>query len=290
MARPALPSSLSSWHWMGLRVEHKLAESSTPVHSKGKGKHTHVYTHQAPLSSHSASPSCPLSPTLVWGYSPWMKGEHWEDLLSCSLEWTNSGADSVLLGAARSCKERWMSFSADCWALAGEASPVIDELTQRPPLCGSNWRTLTKKNTILFWGSYMFKRKGTEIRNRHFVNWADVGKWLRGRADSIIESSAVAAQTTGSFHSSTVIKIERLWMHWWGLKHLWRALSLCGFLFVLPGLSHCSQPGGPWSRRLSYWEFISELFWLINLNLAQINLFLSLDMYLCPLSVINKFL
>lgn len=58
-----------------------------------------------------------------------MKGESWEDLLSCSLEWIDSEADSVLLGAARSCKERWMSCSADCWALAGDVAAVIDELT-----------------------------------------------------------------------------------------------------------------------------------------------------------------
>lgn len=74
-----------------------------------------------------------------------MKGDSWEDLLSCSLEWTASGADSVLLGAARSSKERWMSSSDDCWASAGNVSPVIDELTQRPLLHRSNWCTLTIK-------------------------------------------------------------------------------------------------------------------------------------------------
>lgn len=253
---------------MGLRDEHKLAESSTPVHSKGNGN-THAYTHQGPLSSHPASSSCPLSPTLVWGYSPWMKGESWEDLLSCSLEWTDSGADSVLLGAARSCKERWMSSSDDCWALAGDVSPVIDELTQRPPAPRVKLVHPCHKTTILSRGSDMLRRKGKEIRSRRFAKWADVGKWLRGRADSIIESCAVVAQTTGRFHSSSIIKTEGLLMHWWGFKCLWRTLSLCGFLFVLPGFTHCSQLGGPQSRRLSYWkQFISELFWLINLSLA----------------------
>lgn len=118
-----------------------------------------------------------------------------------------------------------------------------------------------------------------------------LGSWLRGRADSIIASSAVAAQTTGRSHSSSIIKTEGLLMQWWGFKCLWRAHSLCGFLFVLPGFSHCSQPGGPRSRRLSYWkQFISELFRLINLNLARINLFLTVNVYLCPLSVINNYL
>lgn len=116
-----------------------------------------------------------------------------------------------------------------------------------------------------------------------------LGSWLRGRADSIIASSAVAAQTTGRSHSSSIIKTEGLLMQWWGFKCLWRAHSLCGFLFVLPGFSHCSQPGGPRSRRLSYWkQFISKLFRLINLNLARINLFLTVNVYLCPLSVINN--
>lgn len=118
-----------------------------------------------------------------------------------------------------------------------------------------------------------------------------LGSWLRGRADSIIVSSAVAAQTTGRSHSSSIIKTEGLLMQWWGFKCLWRAHSLCGFLFVLPGFSHCSQPGGPRSRRLSYWkQFVSELFRLINLNLARINLFLTVNVYLCPLSVINNYL
>lgn len=118
-----------------------------------------------------------------------------------------------------------------------------------------------------------------------------LGSWLRGRADSIIASSAVAAQTTGRSHSSSIIKTEGLLMQWWGFKCLWRAHSLCGFLFVLPGFSHCSQPGGPRSRRLSYWkQFISKLFRLINLNLARINLFLTVNVYLCPLSVINNYL
>lgn len=55
------------------------------------------------------------------------------------------------------------------------------------------------KNTTLSRGSYMLKRKGEVKRNRRCVKWADAGKWLRGRADSIIESSLSAAgvQTTG---------------------------------------------------------------------------------------------
>lgn len=43
------------------------------------------------------------------------------------------------------CKERWMSHSDVCWASAGEASLVIDELTQRPSPRGSNWCTLAIK-------------------------------------------------------------------------------------------------------------------------------------------------
>lgn len=192
-----------------------------------------------------------------------MRGESWEDLLSRSLEWTDSGADSVLLGAARSCKERWMSGSADCWALAGDVSPVIDELTRRPlrstgqtgaPV-PSNHRAVPRKRRV----------KKTSERSGRLVNGADVGKWLRGRADSITESGAVAAQTTGRFHSSSVIKTEGLLMHWWGVKCLWRVLSLCGFLFVLQGFSHCSEPGGPQSRR-------SVLLEAVHLTLAQINL------------------
>lgn len=178
-----------------------------------------------------------------------MRGESWEDLLSCSLEWTDSGADSGLLGAARSCKERWMSSSDDCWASAGDVSPMIDELTQRPlrstgqtgaPV-PSNRHTVPRKQHV----------KKTSERRRRFVNGADVGEWLRGRADSIIDSCAVAAQT------SSVIKTEGLLMHWWGFKCLWRVLSLCGSLFVLQGFSHCSEPGGPQS---SWKQFISQLF------------------------------
>lgn len=52
-----------------------------------------------------------------------------------------------------------MSHSDDCWASAGEVSPVIDELTQRPLLLGSNWCTLTKKATVLSRGSYTMRRK-----------------------------------------------------------------------------------------------------------------------------------
>lgn len=96
----------------------------------------------------------------------------------------------------------------------------------------------------------MLRRKGEEIRR--FVNGADVGKRLCGRADSVIESCSVAVQSTGRFYSSSVIKTEGLLMHWWGSKCLWRALSLCGFLFVLPGFSHCSQLGGAQNRRLSF--------------------------------------
>lgn len=152
---------------VALNGSESLAQAGRELHTTAlqwKGKRTHVYTHQGPLSSHPVSPSCPLSPALVWGYSPWKKGESWEDLLSCSLEWTDSGADSVVLGAARRCKERWMSSSDVCWALPGEVSPVIDELTQRPLLRGSNWCALAIKISILSWGSYMLRRKGEEIR------------------------------------------------------------------------------------------------------------------------------
>lgn len=111
-----------------------------------------------------------------------MRGESWEDLLSCSLEWTESGADSGLLGAARGCKERWMSSSDDCWALAGDVSPVIDELTQRPLRSAgqtgapvpSNRHAVPRKQHV----------KKTSERSRRFVSAADVGEWLRGRANS----------------------------------------------------------------------------------------------------------
>lgn len=88
---------------------------------------------------------------------------------------------------------------------------------------------------------------------------------LRNRAQ-MLESGCVGEQTASScphcllqefkpleeFHRSSVIKTDRLLMDWWGLKCLWRALSLCGFMFVLPSFSHCSQPGDPWCRRLTH--------------------------------------
>lgn len=72
------------------------------------------------------------------------------------------------------------------------------------------------------------RRKGKEMKSRHFVKRADVGKQLRGRADSIIESRAVSAQTTRRFHSSSVIKTEVLLMHWWGLNISGESCSLLG--------------------------------------------------------------
>lgn len=136
---PLASRSGSEWVWESGTSWQRASHQCT---QKEKGN-MHVYTHQTPLSSHPVSLSLPLSPTLLWGYSPWMKGESWEDLLSCSLEWINSGADSVLLGAARSCKERWMSCWVDCCVLAGDVSPVIDELTQCPLLHWSNRSALT---------------------------------------------------------------------------------------------------------------------------------------------------
>lgn len=147
MAGATLPSSLSLWRWVSLRDSHKLAQSSTSVHSKESGS-AHMYSH---ITLHCpptpASPSCPLSPTPVWGYSPWKRGDLWEDLLSCSLEWTDSGADSVLLGAATSCKERWMSASED-WLATGWWCVSSDWWVNTVP-------PLHRGSTILSGGSYM---------------------------------------------------------------------------------------------------------------------------------------
>lgn len=160
---------------MALNGFESLAQAGRELHTSAlqrNGKRTHVYTHQAPLSSYPESPFCPLSPTPVWGYSPWMRGESWEDLLSCSLEWTSSGADSVLLGAARSCKERWMSCSADClWCVSSDWW-----VNTAPPAPRVKLMHPCHKTTILSWRSDMLKRKAEEIGNRGFVNWADVGK------------------------------------------------------------------------------------------------------------------
>lgn len=149
--------------WRCPLASHGGTEAVWELRSRGNGS-----THQPPLSSSSVCHSCPMSPTLVWGYSPWMKGESWEGLLSCSLQWINSGADSVLLGAARSCKERWMS----CWELAGVVSPG-DWWVNTVPL--SPWVKPTHRDhrtTVLSQGSFMFE----EMRSRRSVHWADVGK------------------------------------------------------------------------------------------------------------------
>lgn len=66
---------------------------------------------------------------------------------------------------------------------------------------------------------------------------------LRGRADSITESCAATAQTTGRSPSSSIIKTEGLLMHWWGFGGLWRERSLCGSFICFARLqSLCSAP------------------------------------------------
>lgn len=66
---------------------------------------------------------------------------------------------------------------------------------------------------------------------------------LRGRADSITESCAATAQTTGRSLSSSIIKTEGLLMHWWGFGGLRRELWLCGSFICFARLqSLCSRP------------------------------------------------
>ncbi len=137
------------------------------------------------------------------------------------------------LGASGSCQELQREMDEPlCWLLGIGLWCVSGDwwVNTAPPAPQVRLMHPYHETNILSWGSYMLTRKGKEIRSRRLVNWAVVGWWLRGRADSIVESSARAAQTTGRHHSSAVIKTEGLLMHWWGFKCLWRALTV--WLFI----------------------------------------------------------
>lgn len=98
--------------------------------SPKNGGNAHVHGRQTPLFLHCSGPFCPLPPSLVWGYRPWIRG--WSPGGSAPvlfLQWSSYGADSVLLEAASSSKrERWMRR----WADRRVSDRLIDELTQRP--------------------------------------------------------------------------------------------------------------------------------------------------------------
>lgn len=246
-----------------------LAQAGRELHTTAlqwKGKHTCIHT-----SRSIVLPPCePLLPPVTHsglGLQPMKEG--WvlggSALLLPGVDWLWSW-----LSDSGSCQELQREMDEQLWWLLGIGWWCVSSdwwVNTAPPAPRVKLVRPCHKTSILSWGSYMLRRKGKEIRR--FVNWADVGKWLCGRADSIIESCSAAVETTGRFHSRSIIKTEGLLMHWWGFKCLWRALSLCGFLFVLPGFSHCSQLGGPQNSRLSHWkQLISELFWLINLSLV----------------------
>lgn len=234
---------------MGLTVQHKLAVSSTSVHSKRK-ESTHIKVH----CPHTLW--VPLAPVTYsdLGLQPMNEG------------WFLGGSALLLPGV--DCLWSWLSVSGSCQVFQRE----MDE--QLWWLLGIGWQRVSSdwwantappapqvklvhpyhKATILPRGSYMMRRKGKEMRSRRFVKRADVGKQLRGRADSIIESCAVAAQTTRRFHSSLVIKTEVLLMHWWGLN--------ISFMFI----AVMFPAWGPIEQLL-------QLLWPITLSLCEINFF-----------------
>ena len=98
-------------------------------------KETHSVRTSRSIVFHLPSPFHPLCSGVTgheWGVSP----SRICSLAPCS---GSSQAESVLLGAARSCKERWMSR----WALACDVSPLIDDLTLKVQLHRSDGCTLT---------------------------------------------------------------------------------------------------------------------------------------------------
>lgn len=98
-----------------------------------------------------------------------MRGDPWEDLLSCSLEWTNLELSRCFCELPGFRKERWMSRPGDCWAWAGEVSNVIDELTQRPPALWVKLVHPHHENQHTDLRKLHDGKKGEESRNRRFV-------------------------------------------------------------------------------------------------------------------------
>lgn len=62
-----------------------------------------------------------------------------------------------------------MSQPGDCWAWAGEAPPVIDELTQRPPALWVKPVHPHHENQHTDLRKLHDGKKGEELRNRRFV-------------------------------------------------------------------------------------------------------------------------
>lgn len=151
-------------------------------------------THQAPLSTLPSEPSVPpvthSGPRLQSMNRGWALGGF--ALLHPGVDWLWSWLD-----ASGSCQELQREMDELlCWLLGTGWWCVPSDgwvYTVSPDL----WVKLIRpghETTILSWRSFKVKE-----RNRRFVNWADGGKLLRGRADSIIKSSVsvVVAQTTG---------------------------------------------------------------------------------------------
>lgn len=140
-----------------------LAQAGRELHTSAlqrKGKRTHVYTHQAPLSSHPGSPSWPLSTHSGLGLQPmnegWVLGG--SALLLPGVDWLWSW-----LSASGSCQEpqremdeplRWL-LGIGLWCVSGDwwvnTAPPAPQVKLMHP---------HHKTTILSWGSDMLKRKG----------------------------------------------------------------------------------------------------------------------------------
>lgn len=154
---PLASHSGTEWVWESGTSWQRAPHQRTP---KEKETHTCIHT-----SSSIVLPPCEplLAPVTHTGLGLQSMNEGW--VLGGSAPfapWSGPTLELTLCfwelpGAAK--RDRWAALlTAGQWA--GDVSPVIDELTQRPLLHGSNWCTLTIKPPYCPEEATCLKRKG----------------------------------------------------------------------------------------------------------------------------------
>lgn len=143
------------------------------LHNSASASKRKRSTHQGPLSSYPVSPYAPRHPLCAgvtareWGVIP--------GRIRSPAPW--SGPTWSWVSASASCQASQREMD-DRRASAGEVSPVIDELTQRPPALRVKPVHPHHKTRHTDLRKLHDGKKGEESRNRRFVKWADVGRPL----------------------------------------------------------------------------------------------------------------